>query len=180
MAYNHGVRVQEQETSIVAPITGTAGLQVVIGTAPVNLAADPYAVTNVPIIAYSYKEAVQQLGYSDDFKKYTLCQSIDASFRVLNVAPIILINVLDPKKHKKANEEVKVAVESMQAVVEITGILADTVENFYKKFYGFSPAPVITEERKQFLDKCLDMQRTVGPVTKGSALHVYGGNERRE
>ena len=128
MAYNHGVRVQEQETSIVAPITGTAGLQVVIGTAPVNLAADPYAVTNVPIIAYSYKEAAQQLGYSDDFKKYTLCQSIDASFRVLNVAPIILINVLDPKKHKKANEEVKVAVESMQATVEITGILADTVE----------------------------------------------------
>ena len=76
MAYNHGVRVQEQETSIVAPITGTAGLQVVIGTAPVNLAADPYAVTNVPIIAYSYKEAAQQLGYSDDFKKYTLCPDI--------------------------------------------------------------------------------------------------------
>ena len=129
MAYNHGVRVQEQETSIVAPITGTAGLQVVIGTAPVNLAADPYAVTNVPIIAYSYKEAAQQLGYSDDFKKYTLCQSVDASFRVLNVAPIILINVLDPKKHKKANEETKVAVESMQATVEITGILADTVKS---------------------------------------------------
>lgn len=128
MAYNHGVRVQEQETSIIAPITGTAGLQVVIGTAPVNLAADPYAVTNVPIIAYSYKEAVQQLGYSDDFKNFTLCQSIDASFRVLNVAPIILINVLDPTKHKKANEEAKVAVESMQATVEITGILADTVE----------------------------------------------------
>ena len=128
MAYNHGVRVQEQETSIVTPITGTAGLQVVIGTAPVNLAADPYAVTNVPIIAYSYKEAAQQLGYSDDFEKYTLCQSVDASFRVLNVAPIILINVLDPKKHKKANKEVKVAVESMQATVEITGILADTVE----------------------------------------------------
>lgn len=128
MAYNHGVRVQEQETSIIAPITGTAGLQVVIGTAPVNLAADPYKVTNVPIIAYSYKEAVQQLGYSDDFKKYTLCQSIDASFRVLNVAPIILINVLDPTKHKKANEETKVAVESMQATVKITGILADTVE----------------------------------------------------
>ena len=84
--------------------------------------------TNVPIIAYSYKEAAQQLGYSDDFKKYTLCQSIDASFRVLNVAPIILINVLDPKKHKRANKEVKVAVESMQATVEITGILADTVE----------------------------------------------------
>ena len=42
MAYNHGVRVKEQATSLVTPVTGTAGLQVIIGTAPVNLAADPY------------------------------------------------------------------------------------------------------------------------------------------
>lgn len=128
MAYNHGVRVQEQATSLVAPITGTAGLQVVIGTAPVNLAAEPYKATNVPIIAYSFKEAVEQLGYSDDFKNYTLCQSMDATFRVFNVAPIIFINVLDPAKHKKANDEQTVKVESMQATVALKGILADTVE----------------------------------------------------
>lgn len=128
MAYNHGVRVQEQATSLVAPITGTAGLQVIIGTAPVNLATDPYKATNVPMIAYSFSEAVEQLGYSDDFKNYTLCQSMDACFRVFNVAPIILINVLDPAKHKKANEDATVKVESMQAIVEVAGILADTVE----------------------------------------------------
>ena len=113
MAYNHGVRVKEQATSLVAPVTGTAGLQVIIGTAPVNLAADPYKATNVPMIAYSFSEAVEQVGYSDDFKNYTLCQSMDACFRVLNVAPIILINVLDPKKHKKANEEQTVNVEKI-------------------------------------------------------------------
>lgn len=128
MAYNHGVRVQEQATSLVAPITGTAGLQVVIGTAPVNLAAEPYKATNVPIIAYSFKEAVEQLGYSDDFKNYTLCQSMDSTFRVFNVAPIIFINVLDPAKHKKANDDQTVKVESMQATVALKGILADTVE----------------------------------------------------
>ena len=103
MAYNHGVRVKEQATSLVAPVTGTAGLQVIIGTAPVNLAADPYKATNVPMIAYSFSEAVEQVGYSDDFKNYTLCQSMDACFRVLNVAPNIIINVHGPKKHKKAN-----------------------------------------------------------------------------
>ena len=128
MAYNHGVRVKEQATSLVAPVTGTAGLQVIIGTAPVNLAADPYKATNVPMIAYSFSEAVEQVGYSDDFKNYTLCQSMDACFRVLNVAPIILINVLDPKKRKKANEEQTVNVEKMQATVKVEGILADTVE----------------------------------------------------
>ena len=128
MAYNHGVRVKEQATSLVTPVTGTAGLQVIIGTAPVNLAADPYKATNVPMIAYSFKEAVEQIGYSDDFKNYTICQSVDACFRVLNIAPIILINVLDPKKHKKANEEQIVNVEKMQATVKVEGILADTAE----------------------------------------------------
>ena len=41
MAYKHGVYVAEQGTSIVAPVTATAGLQVVIGTAPINRASDP-------------------------------------------------------------------------------------------------------------------------------------------
>ena len=36
MAYKHGVYTSEVATSMVAPITGTAGLQVIVGTAPVN------------------------------------------------------------------------------------------------------------------------------------------------
>lgn len=66
MAYQHGVRVQERATSIVAPITGTAGLQVVFGTAPINMADDPYNVTNTPVIAYNWDEAVSKLGYSEE------------------------------------------------------------------------------------------------------------------
>ena len=127
MAYNHGIRIEEQATSIVAPITGSAGLQVVIGTAPINLAKDPYSVTNVPLIAYSFSEAASQLGYSDDFKKFTLCQSMDVSFRIFNVAPIIFINVLDPKKHKKDNTEASVNVVAKQAKLEEDGILLDTL-----------------------------------------------------
>ena len=37
MAYKHGVYTSEVATSMVAPITGTAGLQVIVGTAPVNM-----------------------------------------------------------------------------------------------------------------------------------------------
>ena len=66
MPYQHGVRVQERATSIVAPITGTAGLQVVFGTAPINMADDPYKVTNTPVIAYNWAEAVSKLGYSEE------------------------------------------------------------------------------------------------------------------
>lgn len=35
--YKHGVYTSEQATSMTAPVTGTAGLQVVVGTAPVNI-----------------------------------------------------------------------------------------------------------------------------------------------
>lgn len=127
MAYEHGINVTEQATSVIAPIVATAGLQVIIGTAPVNMAADPYNCTNKPMLCYSFKEAVENVGYSDDFKKYTLCQSIDASFRVFNVAPIVLINVLDPAKHKKEIETTTCAVVNGVATLEEKGVLLDTV-----------------------------------------------------
>ena len=127
MAFQHGVRVQEQATSIIAPITGTAGLQVVFGTAPVNLADDPYSVTNTPVIAYSWSEAVAKLGYSADWKKYTLCQSMYASFQLIGVAPVVFVNVLDPNTHKKTNETVTADVIELSATIPLTGILKKTV-----------------------------------------------------
>lgn len=133
MAFQHGVRIQEQATSLVAPVLGTAGLQVVFGTAPVNLADDPYRVTNTPIIAYSWPEAVSQLGYSEELDSkgnylYTLCASMYASFKLIGVAPVIFINVLDPKKHKKKNDPAEVDVEELEATVPVTGILLDSVK----------------------------------------------------
>ena len=128
MPYNHGVRVLEKPTSAVAPILGTAGLQVVFGTAPINLAANPYGVTNVPVLCYTWDEAVTKLGYSDDYEKYTLCASMYASFQLFQVAPVIFINVLDPAVHKKANQAQDVTVESLQATVQVAGILPASVD----------------------------------------------------
>ena len=51
--YNHGVRVLEEATALAVPVSGTAGLQVVIGTAPINLAKNPAAV-NEPTICSSF------------------------------------------------------------------------------------------------------------------------------
>ena len=125
MAYNHGVRTFENPTSLATPITGTAGLQVVVGVAPVNMADDPYSCTNTPMLAYSFAEASAAVGYNDDFANYNICESIDASFRVTNVAPIVLINVLDPKKHAKDFDEQEFQVVNGQAKVTIKGILPD-------------------------------------------------------
>lgn len=127
MAYRHGVYVKEQQTAITSPITVTAGLQVVIGTAPVNLAKDPYGVTNVPVLVQTFADAAEKVGYCEDFDKYTACQSINASLGVFGVAPVAIINVLDPKKHKADVPETECQVNKGIATLAVEGVLLDTL-----------------------------------------------------
>lgn len=127
--YYHGARVLEEGTDIAPPINGTAGMQVVVGTAPINLADNPAAAVNVPVFCSSFAEAKSKLGYSEDFETYTLCQSMYASFVVYGVAPVVFINVLDPKKHKKTNAAKEYTVANGQAAIEdVTGILKNSVK----------------------------------------------------
>ena len=125
MAYYHGVRVLEEKTAKAEPQIGTAGLQVVVGTAPVYLAEEP--AVNVPVICSSMEECKKRLGYSEDFKHYTLCQSMDLNFNVMGIAPVIFINVLDPKKHKAAGEEKEYQVNGGQVQLDSEGILIESV-----------------------------------------------------
>ena len=67
-----------------------------------------------------------------------------------------------------------------EPVGDILASLADSVEHFYKRFYGLTSAPIIPKERQEFMDECLYMQRHVGPTTKGSSLSFYGSNARHE
>ncbi|MCM1122550.1 MAG: phage tail sheath family protein [Eubacterium sp.] len=127
--YNHGVRVIEEGTDTGQPIVGTMGVQVVIGTAPVNLSENPEAAVNVPVLCSSMQEAKRKLGYSGDFESYTLCQSMFASFLVYAVAPVVFINVLDPARHRKENVAKEYAVMDGQAVVDdVVGVLKESVK----------------------------------------------------
>jgi len=130
MGYFHGVYNSEIDTSLTAPIQGSAALQVIFGTAPIHLSDDPAAAVNKPMLCYSFKECQQNVGYSDNFKDFTLCQSIDACFRVFNVAPIILVNVLDPRKsaHVKENAAEDCAVVDGQILYTQPYVLRDTLE----------------------------------------------------
>lgn len=125
MSYKHGISILENNTPIVPPKQGSSGVQVIIGTAPINLVENKSV--NEPLLVFSYSEAIAKLGYSNSFDKFTLCQSIDASFKVFNVAPIILINVLDPAKHKTIVSAKTVVISNKLAIEEIEGILLDTL-----------------------------------------------------
>lgn len=71
---------------------------VYIGAAPVHVLEDYSTKVNAPIRITSFTNAVRQVGYSDDWRAFSLCEPIDAHFnnQVEPIGPIYLINVLDP------------------------------------------------------------------------------------
>lgn len=120
----HGVFILEEATALTVPISGASAVQVVIGTAPVNMADNPSEIVNVPVFAEKPADAMAALGYCKDFR-FTLCQTMYATSNIYQVSPVVYINVLDPAKHKKDMEETKAAVSTLRAVVEIPGILRE-------------------------------------------------------
>lgn len=126
MAFFHGIRTSERETSIKSPASTTAGLPVIYGTAPVHLASDP-AASNKPILCYTYAEAVAALGYCTDWKNYTLCEAIYSEFVLYSVAPVVFVNVLDPYKHKATVSNAETAVANKLATVADPVLLSTLV-----------------------------------------------------
>lgn len=178
MAYNHKISTRENPTQLAAPVEGTAGLQVVVGTAPVNLAEDPAAAVNKPIIAYSFEEAVKALGYSDDYEKYTLCQAMDASFRVFAVAPVIFINVLDPSNanHKTAMTGGTISIVDGVAKVTEKGVLVDS--NFTVKADADTALTKGTDYLTSFNDDgTLDITILETAATTGLTSVIVAGNK---
>lgn len=141
MAYFHGVRASEVPTSIIPPVNTVAGLPVVWGTAPVHLTEDPSAYVNKPVICYEFNEAVKALGYSGNWNDFTLSETMYSQFQLYGIKPLILINVLDPKKHKSA-----VAAEKGIAVNgDHEAVIKDTVLISSLQVYG-AAAPAATSE----------------------------------
>ena len=63
-----GVRVYEQATSVSTPNVAKVGIPFVVGTAPVQSATKP-AKSNTPVLATSWDEVVEKLGFSYDWKR---------------------------------------------------------------------------------------------------------------
>lgn len=126
-SYMHGVRIQENPTSIPTPVSSKAGVPIIFGVAPVNLAKDPGNATNKLFLCNTFAEAKAAVGYSDDYDKYSLCQALDAFFKIFAVGPIVICNVLDPATHKKQYTET-ISVVDGQAVSTEEGVLLDGLD----------------------------------------------------
>lgn len=135
MAYNHGVKVSEKATSILPPVSVSAGIPFIVGTAPVNM-ADPSNV-NKPVLCSSYAEAVAAFGYvppvldsTSGLKKYeySISEFIYSQFALFGASPVIIVNVLDPATHKQAASASTVTLSDGAATIKETGIIPGSVE----------------------------------------------------
>ena len=96
--YKHQIETQRDAVIATNPVTGSYNVQVVVGTAPVNQSVNMADAVNKPIIVRSMQDVIENFGWSDDYEKYTLMQAAQMSFRSFPVAPVIMINVLDPSE----------------------------------------------------------------------------------
>jgi phage tail sheath protein FI len=134
MAYNHGVKVSEKATSILPPVSVSAGIPFIVGTAPVNM-SDPSNV-NKPVLCSSYAEAVAAFGYvppvadASGLKKYeyTISEFIYSQFALFGASPVIIVNVLDPATHKKAATAQTVTLSDGTATIKESGIIPSSIE----------------------------------------------------
>ena len=103
--YKHGVYTKEMPTSIVPPRIVATNTVFAVGTAPVHeLDEDKKRYVNEPRMYNSYDEFVEEMGYSDDWVNYTLCELAECHFSKFGAAPIVCVNVFDPEKHKTNDE----------------------------------------------------------------------------
>lgn len=127
--YKHGIETSREASIATNPIEGSYNVQVVVGTAPINQSKYPDKVVNKPVVVHNKKEMMEYFGWSEDFEKYTLMQAAHMSFQKFAVAPVVMINVLDPKnvEHVTAVASKAIAFDNGSAFVEDEGILADTL-----------------------------------------------------
>lgn len=125
----HGVETSKLKTSLQTPVTVASGVHFVVGTAPIQMADESNV--NKVVMLNSYEEAVAAFGYSDDWEKYSLCEEIYTAFVLYGIAPIFLVNVLNPAKdtHTEAvesatietvNNQIKLPFETIKSTIKIT------------------------------------------------------------
>ena len=128
----HGIYISDVPTSVVPPVKTEAGIPVIFGTAPINLAlagtgTNGVGATNIPILCETYADCINQLGYSSDWGNYTLCEAMYAFFNLFGVGPVIFINVLDPAIHKTVIADTATTLMAGSVTLPDKGILLSTL-----------------------------------------------------
>lgn len=135
MAYMHRVHGSEVASSVLPVVAVPSAIPFIVGTAPVNMTDGG---SNQVKYVQNYSEAFAAFGYvppkedaSSGLKKYeySISEFMFSQFQLFGVGPAVIVNVLDPTKHKTqaATTTVTLDTKTASATVPETGILLDSV-----------------------------------------------------
>ena len=117
---DHGINVSRADTAVATPNTATCGIPFVIGTAPLSKATGTAATSGLPVLCTSYDEAKEQLGYDDDWAKYTVCEVMYYHFKLCACQPVIFL----PVGETAEASDVSAAVEQIELCLTMFGMAA--------------------------------------------------------
>ncbi|MNW36152.1 hypothetical protein D3C74_131580 [compost metagenome] len=128
MSFYHGNRTQEKEFVPLATSGNAFTTVFVVGTSPINMSTRKNAPVNEVIVARSYSEAVEALGFSDDFASFTLSEVIHSHFKLYRQSsPLVMVNVLDPTKHTEKVQATPLKLTKRSATIDDAGVILSTL-----------------------------------------------------
>ena len=126
MAYKHGTYQSEATSDINLPVVLDYG-HFIVGTAPVHKVKKEKRKINELVRLANYREAIEYFGDTYDLD-FSISQAIKVFFELYAVAPVYVVNILDPEKHKKTKTTIQgLSVSTGSTVIENHKIITDTV-----------------------------------------------------
>ena len=131
----HGVRTIKKSSSPNQPVVATSGITFAVGTAPVHITDNPSV--DEPVLIQSFPESERLLGFADDWQKYDLCEIVYSHFKLYNTSPVVFVNVLDPKVHKKTVAPKAYPITNGRAVLPFEAVKSTVKAESYVKGEDF-------------------------------------------
>ena len=103
----------------------------------------------MPVLCTSWDEAVEKLGYSDDWDNFDLCEFMYSHFKLFGCAPVIFVNALDPSSDKEAVTAAAMDVEDHQVELPFEAIASSiTAKNGQTSLVKGTDFDVVYEDGK--------------------------------
>lgn len=98
--YQHGVYSGEVPTALLPARYVDTNAVFAVGTAPVHtLDEGKVRYVNTPRLYNSYDAFVAEMGWSENWHDFTLCEVAESHFAKYGASPLVCVNVFDPDKH---------------------------------------------------------------------------------
>lgn len=125
MEFRHGLRTNEIDSGEKTYLSSKAPI-VVLGAAPINMG--DLTCVNQPVLIQNITEATKYFGGVNKIEGFNISEVLYSAFQLFGVAPVLCINVLDPKKHSEVEVLTGVVVKNGVAKIEKTGILTEELQ----------------------------------------------------